>query len=260
MQKEHSHREISLRDQVAIVTGASSGIGESIAEELVKRGVHVALSARREERLQAIAQRLVSDGYGETLVVPCDVRQPQDVQELVNKTLQQWGRISIVVANAGVGYRVPIIEGDIERWKVVLDTNVYGLALTLKYAVPSLLEYGGGHVVVMSSNASRVITAGGGIYCGSKVAANAIAEALRQEIASQGVRVTLIEPGIVSTGFAEVAGYSPQVVAALEQTQPLQPKDVAQAVLYALEQPASTTVAEILVYPTRQAGQPPPVR
>jgi NADP-dependent 3-hydroxy acid dehydrogenase YdfG len=134
-----------LRGKVAIVTGASSGIGEAIAEELVKQGVRVALFARRESRLQELTQRLARQGSDGPLIVPGDVSKPEDVQNLVNQTVQRWGKIDIVIANAGFGYRAPIVDGDPQRWKQLLDTNVYGLLLTLKYGVEQLLENGSGH-------------------------------------------------------------------------------------------------------------------
>src|SRR6185437_10542978 len=157
-----------LRGKVALITGASSGIGEAIAQELVKRGAHVALFARREDRLQALAQRLAAQGGEEPLIVPGDVSKPGDVQNLVNQTVQRWGKIDIVVANAGFGYRAPVVDGDPQRWKDLLDTNVYGLLLTLKYGVEQLLKQGSGHVVVTSSIAGRTVTPGGAVYSASK--------------------------------------------------------------------------------------------
>ena len=118
-----------LRGAVAVVTGASSGIGEAVAEALARRGARVALSARREDRLAALSERLGESG-GEVATITCDVRQPEDVQRLIATTLERWGKIDILVANAGFGYRLPIVEGDVEIWKDLLDTNVYGLLLT----------------------------------------------------------------------------------------------------------------------------------
>ena len=167
------HPMTDLQGKVALITGASSGIGEAIAEELVKRGTHVALNARREDRLQELEQRLSAHGKGEVLSVPGDVSKPEDVQQLVNQAVQRWGKLDIVIANAGFGYRAPVVEGDIERWKNLLDTNVYGLLLTLKYGVQKLLENRSGHVIVTSSVAGRHVTAGGAVYSGSKFAVNA---------------------------------------------------------------------------------------
>jgi len=243
-----------LRGKVAIVTGASSGIGEAIAEELLKHGARVALFARRQDRLQEVAHHLSKDGSGETLSLSGDVSKPEDVQKLVNEAVQRWGKLDIVVANAGFGYRAPIIEGDVERWKQLLDTNVYGLLLTLKYGGEKLLQQGRGHMVVISSVASRSITAGGGIYSGSKCAVNAIAEALRQEVGQQGIHVTTIEPGAVTTDFAQAAGYSAETIAAIQQMEPLQATDIARVVIQALEQPANVNISEMVVYPTKQTG------
>lgn len=243
-----------LHEQVAIVTGASSGIGAAIAEQLVVRGAHVALAARRVERLQALTERLKGDGYGETLSVECDVREPEQVEALIRETLDHWGRLDVLVANAGFGYRKPLVESDVARWKAMIDTNVYGLLLTLKYGVPPLLEQGHGHVVIMSSIAGRVFTPGGTAYCGTKAAATAIADALRQEVGPKGVRVTTIEPGVVISEFQEVAEYAPEIVPnMLKGAEPLYPADIARTVIAALEMPAHVGIHEIVVRPTGQA-------
>src|SRR5260370_5891897 len=191
MQSEQ-RQATDLRGKVAIVTGESSGMGEAIAEELVQRGARVALFARRENRLQELAQRLAGKGSDETLIVPGDVSKPEDVQNLVNQTVQRWGKIDIVIANAGFGYRAPIVDGDTQRWKQLLDTNVYGLLLTLKYGVQNLLKHGSGHVVVTSSIAGRSVTAGGGAYIGGEITLHTIPVTLRVEVSEPSIRRTTI--------------------------------------------------------------------
>jgi 3-hydroxy acid dehydrogenase/malonic semialdehyde reductase len=248
-----------LHGQVALVTGASSGIGRAIAEELVLRGVHVALFARRGDRLEALrehlaAARIEGESPGETLAVPGDVRDANDVQRAVQAALDRWGKLDILVANAGFGYRLSVVEGDINRWKEMIDTNVYGLLLTLKFGVPPLLERGAGHVIVTSSVAGRVPTPGGAAYCGTKAAATAIADSVRQEVGPKGVRVTAIEPGVVISEFQEVAQYAPEILPAmLKGAVPLSPIDIARAVIFVLEQPAHVGFNEIVVRPTGQA-------
>ena len=249
-----SDRLQDLHEQIALVTGASSGIGAAIARALAQRGVHVALAARRTDRLQALADELTSDERTEALVVECDVRDPEAVQAAVRQTLDRWGRLDILVANAGFGYRAPVVEGDIARWKDMIDTNVYGLLLTLKYGVTPMLERGHGHVIVTSSVAGRVPTLSGSAYCGSKFAATAIADVLRQEVGPQGVRVTTIEPGVVISEFQQVADYPPGILESmLKGATPLVPEDIARAVVFAVEQPAHYAVTEIVVRPTGQA-------
>jgi NADP-dependent 3-hydroxy acid dehydrogenase YdfG len=249
-----------LRGQVALVTGASSGIGQAIAEQLVERGTHVALFARRTSRLRALAERLAAGAKspavgspGETLVITGDVREGEGVQHAVAATLERWGKLDILVANAGSGYRLSVVEGDPHRWKEMIDTNVYGLLLTLKYGVPPLLERGAGHVIVTSSIAGRVPTPGGAAYCGTKAAASAIADSLRQEVGPRGVRVTTLEPGVVISEFQQVAEYAPDILPAmLKGAMPLLPVDIARAVIFALELPAHVAVNELVVRPTGQ--------
>ncbi|HEU5348502.1 MAG TPA: SDR family oxidoreductase [Ktedonobacterales bacterium] len=243
-----------LHGQVALVTGASSGIGAAIARALAERGAHVALAARRTERLQALSEEFTNNGSGHALALDCDVRDPDQVQAAVRQTLDHWGQLDILVANAGFGYRAPLVEGDITRWKDMIDTNVYGLLLTLKYGVAPMLERKRGHVVVTSSVAGRVPTLLGSAYCGSKFAATAIADVLRQEVGPQGVRVTTIEPGVVISEFQEVADYPPGVIDnMLKGATPLVPEDIARAVVFAVEQPAHYGVSEIVVRATGQA-------
>lgn len=243
-----------LRGQVALVTGASSGIGQAVARALAQRGVRVALAARRVDRLRALAEELAGDGSGDALALACDVRDPDEVRAMVKQTLDRWGQLDILMANAGFGYRAPLVDGDITRWKDMIDTNVYGLLLTLKYGVPPMLERGRGHVIVTSSVAGRVPTPGGSAYCGSKFAATAIADVLRQEVGPRGVRVTTIEPGVVLSEFQEVAGYTPGILEnMLKGATPLVPDDIARAVVFAIEQPAHYAVTEIVVRPTGQA-------
>ncbi|HEU0027182.1 MAG TPA: SDR family oxidoreductase [Ktedonobacterales bacterium] len=241
----------SLRGKVALVTGASSGIGEAIAEALAREGAHVTIAARRMDRLHALAERLAP---AEALAVQCDVRHEEQVENAIARTLERWGQLDILIANAGFGYRKATVESDTAIWKAMIDTNVYGLLLTLKHGVPPMLERKSGHVVVMSSIAGVVTTPGGGAYCGSKAAASAITDALRMEVGPQGISVTAIEPGVVISEFQQVAGYAPEIVPnMLKGATPLYPPDVARAVIFACQQPANTGISELIIRPRGQS-------
>ena len=242
-----------LRGQVALITGATGGLGAAMASRLAERGARLALAGRRADDLEGVAARLRAAG-ADVMTLSGDIRDAAYVERMVGETLERWGRLDILIANAGLGYRAPIAEGDPERWKRMLDVNVYGLLLTLRFGVPPMLERGG-HVVVMSSVAGRVVQAGNGVYSASKYAVNAIAEALRQEVTRQGVRVTMIEPGVVRTAFQDVAGYSPELrQRLLEDQRPLTADDIAAAVLYVLEAPRHVSVNELLIRPSDQVS------
>ncbi len=243
-----------LQGRVALITGGSSGIGAAIGTALGGRGVRVVLGARRLDAVERVAAAITSGG-GEALAVECDVRDPEQVRALIAATTERFGGLDILVANAGLGYRAPIVDGDIERWKVMLDTNVYGVLLTLKYGVPPILARGGGDVFLLSSTAGEVVSEGSAAYSATKFAVNAIGEALRREVTRQHVRVTLLAPGAVVSGFQEVAGYAPDQIDRWMQGQPpMQPEDVAQAVLAALDLPAHMAINHMLMRPTGQVG------
>lgn len=244
----------SLAGKIALVTGASSGIGASIARKLAKRGAHVVVTARRQERLDELVHDLHNDGFSEVMAVPADIQKAEEVQHVVDAILNRWGRLDIVVANAGFGYRSPIVEVDLERWEEMYNTNVNGLMLTLRYGLPPMLGQGKGDVIIISSIAAKEVIAGGGPYSATKYAVNAIASALRLETTAQGIRVTTIQPGAVATEFSQVAGYSEQEIRAFtSNVLPLHPDDVAEAALFALEQPEHVNIPELTIMPSKQA-------
>ncbi|MBA3824392.1 MAG: SDR family NAD(P)-dependent oxidoreductase [Ktedonobacterales bacterium] len=243
-----------LRGKVALVTGASSGIGEALARALAGQGARVAIAARRGERIHALADELTATG-AEVLAVPTDVTDESAVQSLVAQTVARFGGLDILIPNAGFGYRAPIVEGDTARWKAMLDTNVYGVLLSLHYGVPHILARGRGDVILLGSVAGRTVTTGGAAYSASKSAVRAISEALRQEMSRKNVRVTLLEPGVVASEFQAVADYPPGFIDNwLGGTPPLLPVDIASAVLAVLALPPHVSLNEILLRPTGQTN------
>lgn len=243
-----------LRGQVALITGASSGIGEAIARALAGRGVRLALAARRTERVEALARELSAAGT-EAFAITADVRDEAQVQAMVQATVDRFGGIDILIPNAGLGYRAPIVESDTQRWKTMLDTNVFGVLITLKYGVPHVVARGRGTVFLLSSVAGQTVAFGGAGYSATKYAVNAIGEALRQEMARQNVRVTLLQPGVVVSEFQAVADYPEGIIDSwLGGTPPVQPHDIAQAVLAVLDLPPNVSVNEMVIRPTGQVN------
>ncbi len=244
--------QADLNGRVALITGASSGIGAALARALAARGVRLALAARRTERVQALADE-VTRGGGEALALTTDVRDEAAVQAMVAATVERLGGIDILIPNAGFGYRSSIVAGDTQRWKDMLDTNVFGVLLTLKYGVPHVVARGRGDIFLLSSVAGRVVATGGAAYSASKFAVNAIGEALRQEVSRQNVRVTVLQPGVVVSEFQAVAEYPPNFIETwLQGTPPIQPGDIAQTVLALLDLPPYVAVNELLIRPTGQ--------
>jgi len=240
---------VTLAGRTAIVTGASSGIGEATARLLAKEGCNVVLAARREDRLNALAAEL---GEG-ALAAPADVSDPAACAALVARTLERFGTLDIHINNAGLGLYGSIAEGDPEDWRKMFDVNVLGVLYSTRAAVRQMLRQGAGDVLFISSLAGRrVPRADGTVYAATKHAVNAIAEGLRMDVHEKGIRVINVEPGLVRTEFPESSHPSAQEYYAQKEYTPLEAEDVARAVVYALDQPPRVSVNEILLRPTEQ--------
>ena len=244
-----------LEGKVALVTGASSGIGAATARRLAVEGARVALVARESSGLAAMAAELRSCG-GDGRAISADVADESQVRAAVQEARKALGRLDILVNCAGVMLLGPIVAAKTEEWRRMMNVNVLGLMYATHAALPLMIEQGGGHVVNISSIAGRVVSfAGSGVYSASKFAVAAFSESLRQEVAARNVRVTVIEPGIVATNLTqkiEDAQARAQTEAYYSSIEALRPEDVAAAVAYAVSQPAHVNVNEILVRPTAQ--------
>ena len=246
--------EKSLQEKTVLVTGASSGIGQATALALAAQGVKVAVSARRRDRLDALTQQIEGRG-GTALAVECDVADAAQVRRTVQAVQEKWGRLDILVNSAGAAALGPILDADTEEWRRTLEINVLGLMYMVHAALPLMKAQGGGHIVNISSTASRVAPSGMGVYAASKWAVNAFSESLRQEAVAYKVRVTVIEPGMVATDFADSITAGPArdaIKARFASMQALEAADIAAAVLYAVMQPDHVSVNELLVRPREQ--------
>ncbi len=244
-----------LKGKIAFVTGASSGIGEATARMLAQHGASVALVARREERLQQIAQEINASG-GRAISLVADVADEVQVKTAFEKAHTELGGLDIVVNNAGVMLLSPIANADTEDWRRMIGLNVLGLMYCTHAALPFLQAQKSGHIVNISSTAGRTVREGVGVYNATKWAVGAFSESLRQEIYRDNIRVTIIEPGIVATELQSHITHQQskeQIQATTQKMQPLQSDDIARAILYAVTQPNHVNVNEILVRPTEQA-------
>jgi NADP-dependent 3-hydroxy acid dehydrogenase YdfG len=226
-------------DKVFLITGASTGIGAATARRAAEAGHRVVLAARSADKLTALADEL--GGEGRALAVRCDVTEWSDQERMVQAALDAFGRLDVVFANAGFGARRGFLEETPEHWRSMVLTNVLGAAYTIRATLPAL-KVSRGHVLITSSVAGRRALSGS-LYSATKHAATAMGEALRQDVNDTGIRVTVIEPGMVDTPFFDnpVSGA-------------LQADDIARAVMYAVSQPPHVDVNEMLVRPTAQSN------
>jgi len=248
-----------LKGSVALVTGASSGIGEATARTLAARGAKVALVARRVEKLEKLASEIA--GHGHTaLAIEADITDQQQAIDAVKRTVGDFGRLDILVNNAGVMLLGPMADAPTEEWDRMIDINLKGLLYMTHAAVPHLREAaddsprGASDIVNISSVAGRVASAGAGVYNLTKFGVGAVSESMRQEWSKDKVRITIIEPGAVSTELTEHLRpeIRDSVRARFDEIKALEAHDIAEAIEYAVTRPAHVSINEILIRPTAQ--------
>ncbi|HEX5810200.1 MAG TPA: SDR family oxidoreductase [Anaerolineales bacterium] len=235
---------MDIQGKVVIVTGASSGIGEATAREFGRQGAKVVLAARRVERLEALSQEIQSMGTGaETLVIPADLSKLEDIESLIDQTLMRFGRIDVLVNNAGFG-RLDWLENldPVKDIKAQFDVNVLGLVQTTRQALPVMIKQRSGHIINMGSMASLVATPTYTIYAASKHAVHGFSEALRREVKPWGIDVSMIYPGGVKTEFGEHAGIKRKTKATTPKFLALSAEEVAQAVVKLVRQPRAMLI------------------
>ncbi len=244
--------ELEIKGKVVIITGASSGIGAAIAQELARSGAKVVLGARRIERLKDLAEEIKHEG-GEVAYSVADVKRREDPERLVALACEQFGRLDVIVNNAGVAQLSRIDALDVEGWEEMIDINFKGVLYGIAAAMPVFKKQGAGHVVNIISTSGLKIVPMQGIYAGTKNAVRTISEALRQE--SQGdIRVTGISPGFVQTELAS-SMKNEEMRGAIQTTMEklaITPDAIARAVAFAIGQPANVDVGDIVVRPAVQ--------
>jgi serine 3-dehydrogenase len=249
----------NLGGKIALVTGASSGIGRACARVLAGQGARVIATARRLDRVEALCAELEAETPSEACRARAlDVRDRSAIAAMLNELNDSgWGEIDILVNNAGLAAGLEKVqEGDFDNWDRMLDTNVKGLMNVTRLVVPGMVERGYGHIVNLGSIAGRETYISGNVYCASKAAVRAFNKALRLDLLGTGIRVTTLDPGLVKTEFSLVRfdGNESMAEAPYKGMTPLSAEDVADALLWAVTRPAHVNVEEILLMPSDQAS------
>ncbi|MBL7237855.1 MAG: SDR family oxidoreductase [Komagataeibacter hansenii] len=242
----------SLQGKVVAITGASSGIGEATARRLAHSGAFVVLGARRMDRLSSIVADIERAG-GRAIALELDVQQQGQVQAFVDGAVRAFGRLDVLVNNAGVMLVAPLSDVKVDQWNQMIDVNIKGVLYGIAAALPVMQAQGAGHVVTVSSVAGHKVGPGFAVYCGTKFAVRAIAEGFRQE-AGPHIRSTIISPGAVATELPThiTAGPAKDAVEAMYATAEISADAVAGTIAYAISQTPDVDVNEIIIRPTAQ--------
>lgn len=238
-----------MTQKVILITGASSGIGAGIARELAKTDAILLLGARRESRLAALAEELQFNG-AEVAIKALDVTRREEVTQFVEYALERWGRVDVMINNAGIMPLSPMASLRVEEWEQMIDVNIKGVLYGIASVLPTMLAHQRGHIINVASIGALAVSPTAAVYCATKFAVRAISDGLRQE--NSQLRVTCVHPGVVESELASTIT-DPAAAEAMQHYRAiaLQPDAIGRAVRYAIEQPEEVDVNEIVVRPTR---------
>ena len=243
-------------NKIALVTGASSGIGKATAEILAKNNYNLIITGRRKEKLEELAV-LLSSSKIEVLILDFDIQKREEVKTAIDSLSEKWRNIDILVNNAGLSSGLDFIQdGSIDDWEKMIDTNVKGLLYISRAIMPTMVKRKSGHIVNISSIAGKETYLKGNVYCATKHAVEALTKAMRIDMLAFGVKVTSISPGMVETEFSEVRFHGDKQKAAdvYKGLTPLYAQDIAEAIEFAVTRPAHVNINDILIMPTAQAN------
>jgi len=245
-----------VKDRMVLVTGASSGIGKACAEQFAQLGAHLIITARRLERLTALAAELTSTYGIKCIPLQLDVRSHEDVESVFKQLAAKKIEVEILVNNAGLGLSSDKLqEGQVSNWNTMIDTNIKGLLYVTKAALPSMIRKNFGHIINIGSIAGHGCYASGNVYSATKHAVRAISQSLRLDLLGTAIRVSEVDPGAVETEFSEVRFNNKERAKKLYQGfKPLVAEDIADAVIYCATRPSHVNVSEIIVLPQAQAS------
>ncbi len=241
--------------KIALITGATSGIGEATAKLLAQHGYDLIITGRRKERLDEVKKELSS--ITDVLSLHFDVRNKEDVFSAVQSLNGKWKNVDVLINNAGLAVGLgPVHEGVIDDWDRMIDTNIKGVLYMLKAVIPLMIARNSGHIINISSIAAKEVYQNGNVYCGTKHALDSITGSIRMELLPYHIKVTSINPGMVETEFSLVRfkGDEERANNVYKNAEPLTPEDVADVILYSLNCPAHMNLHEVLVMPSAQAS------
>ncbi|HZK08892.1 MAG TPA: SDR family NAD(P)-dependent oxidoreductase [Bacteroidales bacterium] len=244
-------------NKIALITGATSGIGEAIAENFAKNNIDVIISARRVERLSALKEKLEKNTRARVLLLQMDVTHRAEVEHAIHYLPDGWKKIDILVNNAGLAVGLDKLhEGSIEDWERMIDTNVKGLLYVTREVVPMMIKHGGGHVINIGSTAGREVYPRGNVYCATKHAVDALTKGLRIDTLGQNIKVSQIAPGLVETEFSQVRfkGDGERAEKVYQGYQPLKPEDIANVAYYLTTLPPHVCINDVSITPLAQAN------
>ena len=244
-------------NKTALITGATSGIGEAVAEAFAKEKFRLILTGRRVERLNSLTSRLVKKDEVNVLPLNFDVREMVQVEKHLLNLPQEWQHIDILINNAGLAVGLsPLNEGVIDDWERMIDTNIKGLLYVSKIVSNLMIEHGGGHIVNIGSIAGKSVYPNGNVYCATKYAVDALSKGMMMDFIQKNIKVSQVCPGAVETEFSKVRfkGDEKRAAAVYEGFEPLNASDVADLILYIVKAPAHVNISDVVILPAAQAS------
>ena len=242
--------------RIALITGATAGIGEATAEILAENGFKLILTGRRTERLEQLKAKLEKDTDCETVILPFDIRNKDATEKAFLSLPEEWKNIDVLINNAGLAAGLATIEeGDVDDWERMIDTNIKGLLYITRLITPIMVKRCSGHIINLSSIAGKEAYAMGNVYCASKHAVQALTQGMRIDLVKHGIKVSSVAPGAVETEFSMVRFHGDEQKASdvYKGFTPLYAKDIAETILFMVTRPAHVNIDDVLIMPTAQA-------
>lgn len=243
-------------NKIALITGATSGIGQATALKAAEAGFDIIITGRRAERLETLAKEIRSKGV-DVLTLNFDIRQATEVEKAIGSLTGKWKEINVLVNNAGLAVGVnPIQEGILDDWERMIDTNIKGLLYITRAVAPLMITHNNGHIVNLASIAGKEVYPGGNVYCATKHAVDALSKAMRTDMLKHNIKVTNIAPGMVETEFSLVRYKGDETAAknVYKGITPLSNEDIADTIIFAITRPAHVCLNDIVIMPTAQAN------